>query len=140
MIYFEDVGPGPAQAHGEERFTRAAIAQFARDYHLRLAAPDIASPWHVAAVWMKLAMANIYNSRTEDDRPATGVSPGFLDMRWPHSVRAGDLVRYSGRFYEKIELRSRKEFGIVRSLNEGHNQDGVLVYRFIGQALILRRP
>ena len=56
------------------------------------------------------------------------------------SVRPGDTIAYSTTLIEKVELRSRPQWGLIRSRNEGVNQRGETVLSFIGQALVQRRP
>jgi hypothetical protein len=41
---------------------------------------------------------------------------------------------------EKIELKSRPEWGLIRSRNEAVDENGDLVMSFIGQGLVARRP
>ena len=71
--------------------------------------------------------------------PAGGPSPGFLEMKWPTPVRAGDTISYSTEVIEKLDMKSRPGWGIVRSRNTGVNQHGETVMSFIGQGLIERR-
>jgi acyl dehydratase len=60
-------------------------------------------------------------------------------MKWPAPVRAGDTITYSSTVIEKIEMKSRPQWGIIRSRNNGVNQNGETVLSFIGQGLIQRR-
>ncbi len=52
---------------------------------------------------------------------------------------ARDTISYSSTVTEKIELRSKPKWGLIRGLSEGVNQRGELVLSFIGQALVERR-
>ncbi len=143
MIYFEDAVIGEKYALGGITFSEDMINRFARIYGLRTERDGklAASGWHVVAVWMQLMMAqrDQMSPRNGDDEPASGPSPGFLKLSWPHPVCAGDVIAYDGEVVEKIELRSRPNLGIVRNLNRGINQRGELVMSFIGQALFQRR-
>jgi acyl dehydratase len=156
MPWFEDVEIGTRTELGSYTFTAEEIIRFAQKFdpqpfHIDLEAAKsgpfgglIASGWHTSATWMKLM---IRSRRTRGEEPADetgrkpqgGPSPGFLDMRWPAPVRAGDTITYSSTVIEKIELRSRPNWGIIRSRNEGVNQKGELVMSFIGQGLTERK-
>lgn len=144
MAYFEDVKLGDAyEVPKAAQFEKDMMEAFAKTYRLTLPVYDgrqAAHPWHVAAMWMQSVMTNAEFRRLEDDGPPPGPSPGFLDLRWPNPVFAGDKIVYDGKVIEKIELRSRPTLGIIRQRSNGINQDGVLVYSFIGQALYVRRP
>ncbi len=156
MPWFEDLAIGTRQALGSHRFTEAEIIRFATKFDPQYFHIDpeaaakspygglIASGWHTASTWMKL-MVVVIRARTDapDDKgrkPAAGPSPGFLDLKWPNPVRPGDTVSYSSTLIEKVELRSRPHWGLIRSRNEGVNQRGEMVLSFIGQALVQRRP
>jgi acyl dehydratase len=147
--YWEDVELGGKREIGRYTFTEDEIIAFAKKYdpqpfHIDKEAAKhsmfgglIASGWHTAAVWMKLMIA----SRSE--RPQTfraGVSPGFEDMQWLKPVRPGMTLTYSTETTEKVELRSRPEFGIVKSRNEARDENGELVFRFTGKGFVQRRP
>ncbi len=55
-------------------------------------------------------------------------------------VYAGDTIAYSTMATEKVDLKTRPQWGLLRSYNEGVNQNGELVMSFIGQVLAMRRP
>ena len=153
MPWFEDIQIGSRLDLGSYRFTEEEIISFATKYdpqsfHIDpVAAREshfgglIASGWHTAAVWMKLMIASRVSQKkaTGDDGPPAGPSPGFLELKWPNPVRPGDTIRYSSTVVEKIELKSRPDWGIVRSRNEGYNQHGEPVLSFLGQGLIQRK-
>lgn len=156
MPWFEDLVIGTRQELGSHLFTEAEIIRFAAKFDPQYFHVDpeaaagspygglIASGWHTASTWMKL-MVRVLRARAEqpDERgrkPAPGPSPGFLDLKWPNPVRPGDTIAYSATLIEKVELRSRPQWGLIRSRNEGVNQRGELVLSFIGQALVQRRP
>jgi acyl dehydratase len=155
MPWFEDLEIGTHRELGSYDFTEAEIIAFARKFDpqyfhvdpVRAAAGPfgglIASGWHTVAIWMKL-MVRAMQSRAGTDPaggrlPATGPSPGFLELKWPHPVRPGDTIRYDTTMIAKIDLKSRPNWGLLRSRNEGVNQRGDLVLSFIGQALIERK-
>ena len=155
MPWFEDIEIGEKNELGSYVFEQDDIISFAtkfdpQPFHTN---PDaakaspygglIASGWHTCSVWMKLMVRSRIAAKArgsmEDDSPPGGPSPGFLDLKWPTPVRAGDTISYSTEVVEKIDLKSRPTLGIVRSLNKGVNQNGELVMSFIGQGLIQKR-
>lgn len=158
MPWFEDIELGARRELGSFAFTEDNIVAFARAYdpqpfHVDPEAAKrspygglIASGWHIAAIWMKLMMASRAgepetSEPAPDGRPAPsgGPSPGFLDLKWLKPVRPGDTISFSSTTVEKVDLKSRPAMGIMRSRNEGVNQNGELVFSFIGQGLIERR-
>jgi acyl dehydratase len=155
MPWFEDIVIGARRELGSFVFTEAEIIRFATKYdpqyfHIDPAAARdspygglIASGWHTSAVWMKLMVASWRAQPVPADPAArsagSGPSPGFLDLKWPHPVRAGDSIAYSSTTIEKLDLKSRPKWGLIRSRNEGVNERGELVLSFIGQGLIERR-
>ena len=153
-LYWEDIETGQRRELGRYTFTENEIVRFARKYdpqvfHLDPQAAKetlfgglIASGWHTAAVWMKLAIDGRKRD-TESGRAGplrSGVSPGFEDMKWLKPVRPGMTLTYTSETFEKVELRSRPEFGMVKSRNEARDGTGELVFSFIGKGFVQRRP
>lgn len=111
----------------------------------------IASGWYVNAIWMKLMMrhrqaqAERYDKPPEGEgdgkaRPQGGPSPGFLELEWRRPVYAGDTLHFRTTTHEKLLMKSRPEWGIIRSLNEAVDGDGTVVMRCLGQAMVMRKP
>jgi acyl dehydratase len=67
------------------------------------------------------------------------VSPGFDDMRWLKPVRPGMTLTYSTEIIEKRPLRSRPDFGLIKSRNEARDESGELVFSFIGKGFVARK-
>lgn len=157
MTHFEDFKVGDVTELGSYTFSAEEIVRFAGAYdpqpfHLsdegarashfgRLCA----SGWHTAAVWMKLMVA--FQKRHAARLIAEGLplgrlgpSPGFDDMRWLKPVYAGDTISYSARVTGLAESRSRPEWGLMTMINEGVNQDGDVVFSFVGHVFVERRP
>ncbi len=150
--YWEEVEIGRRRELGTYTFSEEEIIRFAKKYdpqpfHVDPEAAKrsifggiIASGWHTAAIWMKLAIADRVNSQGKSPLLRAGVSPGYEDMRWLKPVRPGMTLRYSSETSGKIELHSRPDFGILLTSNEAHDENGELVFRFTGKGLVQRRP
>jgi acyl dehydratase len=155
-LYLEDLEEGMKVELGSYRFERARMIAFARDYdpqdfHLDDEAAKrgpfgalSASGWHTAAGWMKCFVAS--NQAAEEKLRAAGKpvvevgpSPGFTELKWPKPVFVGDTVTYSTRVTGRRELKSRPEWGLLLSHNEGVNQNGELVFSFEGKVMTRRR-
>jgi len=147
--HWEDVVIGERKELGSYTFTEDEIIRFARKYdpqpfHVdpEVAARSpfgsiIASGWHTAAIWMKLAV----ESRTfGPHEAASGISPGFEDLRWPKPVRPGMTLHYSTEVTAKRALASRPDRGLIITHNEARNDDGEVVMSFIGKVFAPRRP
>lgn len=156
MPWFEDIEIGTRMELGTYSFTEEEIVAFAKKYDPQYFHTDAeaakagpfggltASGWHTTATWMKMMIrARVGREEPADadgrQPPAGGPSPGFLDLKWPVPVRPGDRISYSSTVSEKLDMRSRPEWGIVRSHNVGVNQNGETVLTFTGQGLVQRR-
>ncbi|HSC18479.1 MAG TPA: MaoC family dehydratase [Rhizomicrobium sp.] len=147
--YWEEIEIGSKQVLGQYTFTEEEIVRFARAYdpqpfHIDPQAASrsfyggiIASGWHTVAVWMRLAVASHIGAAR--DGPRAGVSPGFEDLRWLKPVRPGMTLTYSTQVTEKVALKSRPQFGLVKSRNEARAPDGTLMMSFIGKGFVERR-
>ncbi len=151
-MWFEDIEIGVKRDLGTYTFTEDEIVEFAEKYDPQIFHIDreaakrsmfgglIASGWHTTAVWMKLAVADREHSRKTGDEPAGGgISPGFENLRWLKPVRPGMTLHYTSETIEKIELRSRSDMGLVKSLNEARDDEGALVMSFVGKYFAPRR-
>ena len=152
-MWFEDIAIGAKRDLGTYTFTEDEIIAFAKKYDPQIFHIDpeaakktmfgglIASGWHTAAVWMKLAIAERERTKASGHALArSGVSPGFEDMRWIKPVRPGMTLRYTSETIETIELKSRKDVSLVKTRNEATDQNGELVFSFIGKGFVQRRP
>lgn len=153
MMWFENIEIGGKRDLGTYTFTESEIIAFAKKYDPQVFHIDpeaakasmygglIASGWHTAAVWMKMAIADRERTRPEDHPLGSStVSPGFEDMRWLKPVRPGMTLRFTAETIDKIELRSRPELGLVKWRNEARDESGALVFSFIGKGLVSRNP
>ena len=151
-LFFEEIEVGLAVELGLYHFTRENIVAFAADFdpqafHLDEKAAAAgpfgrlsASGWHTAAGWMKCFVASNDAARAKlAVVPETGPSPGFTNLKWLKPVCPGDTLSYRSVVTGKRELATRPGWGMIHSLNEGHNQHGELVFSFEGKVLTARR-
>jgi acyl dehydratase len=148
--YFEDVEIGSKRVAGSYTFTQDEIVRFAKKYdpqpfHIDPKAAKngpfgglVASGWHAVSVWMKLTIAN--RNTGDGHTLRAGVSPGFEDLRWLKPVRPGTTLIYASEVTEKVELKSRPQWGIVKSRNEARDESGELYMSFTGKGFVARRP
>jgi acyl dehydratase len=152
-MWFENIEIGAKRDLGTYTFTEEEIIAFAKKYDPQIFHLDpeaakssmfgglIASGWHTASIWMKLAIAERTRaSRAGNPLARSGVSPGFEDMRWLKPVRPGMTLRYTSETIEKIELRSRRDLGLLKTRNEARDENGELVFSFIGKGFVERNP
>jgi acyl dehydratase len=149
--YWEDVEIGARRELGSYTFTEGEIVHFGKKYdpqpfHIDPEAAKhsifggiIASGWHTAAIWMKLAIAEREKSAGKSPLLRAGVSPGYEDMRWLKPVRPGMTLKFSSEVCGKVELKSRPQMGIILTRNEGRDESGALVFRFTGKGFVQRR-
>ncbi len=150
--YWEDVEIGARRDLGCYTFTEAEIVAFAKKYDPQVFHVDpegakksifggiIASGWHTAAIWMKLAIADRKRAPRESPLARAGISPGYEDMRWIRPVRPGMRLSYSSQIVGKRELSSRPDLGLVLTRNEARDETGALVFCFTGKGFVERRP
>jgi len=151
-MWFEDIEIGAKRALGSYTFHEAEMIAFAKKYdpqpiHIDADAAKksmfgglIASGWHTAAVWMKLAVGSRMMEAGDKKLNRSGVSPGFEDLRWLKPVRPGDTLFYSTEVVGKVDLKSRPTLGLVKSLNEARDANGELYMSFIGKGFVMKRP
>jgi acyl dehydratase len=155
--YFEDLKVGDAREFGSYEFTAENIKRFAKKYdpqpfHLDEEAGKkslfgglCASGWHTAAACMRKIVdfnkADYDEAVSRGEKPVQpGPSPGFKNLKWLKPVYAGDTVTYTSEIVELRELATRPQWGLMRGLIFGVNQNGERVYEFDSSAFIPRKP
>ncbi len=158
--WLEDIELGNRIDLGAWTMDEAEMIAFARKYDPQFFHIDpvaaaqshfggiIASGWFTIACWMRAMMKhrneqNLKYAAPEIEgpgpKPQNGPSPGFINLTWPNPVRPGDVITFSATTAEKLVMKSRPGWGIIRSTNEGFNQKGELVLRFTGQGMVSRK-
>jgi acyl dehydratase len=156
MAFFEDMEVGQRRELGSFTFTAELIKKFASQYdpqrfHLdeeegrkSLFGGLAASGWHVAAVCMKLLVAEGQRQAKEaaargEKGAVWGPSPGFRELRWLKPVLAGDTISFASQVESLRSSAKRPEWGIMQARNTGTNQRGELVYSFLATGFVQRR-
>ena len=156
MRFFEDIEIGAQREFGSFTFTADDIKKFATQFdpqrfHLdeeegrkSLFGGLAASGWHVAAVCMKLLVADGKRLSAEavargEKVAVWGPSPGFRELRWIKPVLAGDTIRFSNQVETRRTSAKRPEWGILQARNTGINQRGEVVFSFLATAFVPRR-
>jgi acyl dehydratase len=144
--WFEDYEPGAVHEYGYATLSEDELLDFARKFdpqpmHIdpayAAAGPFgglIASGWHTAGLMMRL-LADNYLSKV-----AGLASPGVDELRWPHPVRPGDVLRLRAEVVEARESRSRPDRGVVRTRASLLNQDDVVVMTMLAVNMVAKRP
>lgn len=143
--FFEDYLVGSVQDLGTILVTEEEIVEFGRRYDPQVFHTDpekarqtvfgglVASGWHTAAMAMRLLVEHYLS-------PVSSVgSPGLKELWWLKPVRPGDALSVRVSVLETRKSDSKPDWGIVRSLVEVINQDGVVVMRCEGLNIILCR-
>jgi len=156
MRFFEDIAVGQRRELGSFTFSADLIKKFAAEFdpqrfHLdeeegrnSLFGGLAASGWHVASVYMKLAVADAQRQAKEavargETVAIWGPSPGFRELRWIRPVLAGDTVSYASKVESLRSSEKRPEWGILQARSSGTNQRGELVFSFLATAFVPRR-
>jgi acyl dehydratase len=153
MRFFEDIEIGQRREAGSFTFTAEDIKRFARQFdpqrfHLSeeegrnsLFGGLTASGWHVASVYMKMAITD----RQREEREAAargeriavwGPSPGFRELRWLRPVLAGDTLSFASVVETKRISETRPEWGIVQIRSVGTNQHGEPAFSLLASAFV----
>ncbi|MET0719557.1 MAG: MaoC family dehydratase [Tardiphaga sp.] len=156
MRFLEDIEVGHRRELGSFTFTAELIKKFAvqfdpQPFHLdeeagraSLFGGLAASGWHIAAVGMKLLVADsqrlMAETKARGEVPAVwGPSPGFREMRWIKPVLAGDTLSYANEVAAVRATATRPGWGIVQARNAATNQRGEVVFSFLASAFVPQR-
>jgi acyl dehydratase len=156
MRFYDDMKVGDRSELGAFTFTAEDIKRFAvqfdpQRFHLdeeegktSLFGGLAASGWHVAAVCMKLLVAEFKRQREAaqargEEVAVWGPSPGFRDLRWIKPVLAGDTISFANEVASLRTSASRPGWGLVEARNTGTNQHGEEVFSFLALAFVSRR-
>lgn len=146
--WYDELELGYLFMEASHTFTEDEIIAFAKAYdpsplHTDPAAAK-AGPWggltaslnHIGAVWMQLMLKD----RDKVIDRAAGPSPGIPYMKMLAPVRPGDTITFRTTLSEKIDMKSRPDWGIARNMTHATNQDGKVVLEFLGQGMRRKKP
>lgn len=132
-LYFEDYVPGAMREYGKVSLSEAEMIDFAKKYDPQDFHTDpekaatgpygglIASGWHTVVVTMRLLVDKFLSSSS-----SLG-SPGIDELRWLAPVRPGDELTVWVKVVDSRRSNSKPDRGLVHSIIEVFNQNGVKV-------------
>ena len=145
-LYLEDLNVGDRFGSEAIEVTQESIFEFARQFdpqpfHLDRKAAEqsifkelTASGWHTAAMTMRLYV-------TGEFKPVGGsIGLAVDELRWPHPVRPGDVLKLETEILDVRKSRSKPDRGIIRIRNVTTNQRGEIVQTFMAFVMVRRRP
>jgi acyl dehydratase len=92
----------------------------------------VASGWHTAAMTMRLFVRTLNFAEG-------AIGLGVDELRWPNTVRPGDVLRVETEIVDLRPSRSKPNYGIVRLRNVTTNQRGEIVQSMLASAMVPRR-
>ena len=142
--FFEDFEPGESFEFGEIHVSEEDIIEFAKNYdpqsfHIDPVAAKksiygsvIASGWHTGSMMMRCLVDHFVSENSMG-------SPGIENLRWPHPVRGGDILRAKVTITSARRSRSKPDRGILVNHSALYNQDDVMVMEITSSSFILCR-
>src|SRR5919198_5278311 len=130
--YFGDIKTGDRFQSETFSVPARAIVEFAekfdpQKFHLNAKSAErsifkglIASGWHTAAMTMRLFVKTLNFAEG-------AIGLGVDELRWPNTVRPGDVLRVETEIVDLRPSRSRPNYGIVRLRNVTTNQRDEIV-------------
>ena len=146
MRYLEDFSPGQCIVLGRHVVTKEAVITFAQSYDPQVFHSDethsvtrelgglMASGWHTAAIFMRLAVEAYLK------QSAVLTSPGVDELRWLAPVRPGDTISGEAVVEEARQSKSRPDRGILTTNVRLWNQNGTDVLTMKAHAFVRVRP
>jgi acyl dehydratase len=142
--YFEDLPPGARFESDSLEVNEKQLIEFAHKFDPQMFHLDrktaersifkglVASGWHTAAMTMRLFVQTLNFAQG-------AIGLGVDELRWPHAVRPGDILRVETEIVEARLSRSKPRHGIIRLRNITTNQRGEVVQSMYANALVPRR-
>lgn len=143
-LYFDDLKPGDRFQSETFAVPSQAIVEFAekfdpQKFHLHAKSAErsifkglVASGWHTAAITMRLFVKTLNFAEG-------AIGLGVDELRWPHAVRPGDVLRVETEILEARLSQSRPNVGVIRLRNTTLNQKNEPVQTMTASALVPRR-
>jgi acyl dehydratase len=92
----------------------------------------VASGWHTAAMSMRLFVQTLNFAEG-------AIGLGVDELRWPNTVRPGDVLIVETEILKLRPSRSRPDHGIIRLRNVTTNHRGEVVQTMLASAMVPRR-
>ena len=143
-LYFEDLSAGDKFQSETFAVPSKEIIEFAekfdpQKFHLNAKSAErsifkglVASGWHTAAITMRLFVKTLNFAEG-------AIGLGVDELRWPHAVRPGDVLRVETEILETRLSKSRPNVGVIRLRNVTLNQRNEPVQTMSASALVPRR-
>ena len=143
-LYFEDLKAGDKFQSETFAVPSKEIIEFAekfdpQKFHLNAKSAErsifkglVASGWHTAAITMRLFVKTLNFAEG-------AIGLGVDELRWPHAVRPGDVLRVETEILETRLSKSRPNVGVIRLRNVTLNQRNEPVQTMSASALVPRR-
>jgi acyl dehydratase len=142
--YFDDLKPGDRFVSDSFTVTETQLIEFAHKFdpqmfHLDTKSAErsifkglVASGWHTAAITMRLFVKTLNFAEG-------AIGLGVDELRWPHAVRPGDMLRVETEILEARPSRSRPNVGVIRLRNVTLNQKDQIAQTMTASALVPSR-
>jgi acyl dehydratase len=142
--YFDDLKPGDRFVSDSFTVTESQLIEFAHKFdpqmfHLDTKSAErsifkglVASGWHTAAITMRLFVKTLNFAEG-------AIGLGVDELRWPHAVRPGDMLRVETEILETRPSRSRPNVGIIKLRNVTLNQKDEIAQTMTASALVPNR-
>ena len=142
--YFDDLKAGYRVQSEPFEVVGKTIIEFAekfdpQKFHLNARSAEqsifkglIASGWHTAAITMRLFVKTLNFAEG-------AIGLGVDELRWPNTVRAGDVLRVETEIVHLRPSRSKPHYGIIKVRNVTTNQRGEIVQTMLGALMVPRR-
>jgi acyl dehydratase len=143
-VYFEDLNAGDKFQSETFAVPSKEIIEFAekfdpQKFHLNAKSAErsifkglVASGWHTAAITMRLFVKTLNFAEG-------AIGLGVDELRWPHAVRPGDVLRVETEILETRLSKSRPNVGVIRLRNVTLNQRNEPVQTMTASALVPKR-
>ena len=141
--YFDDLKAGYRFQSEPFEVVGKTIIEFAekfdpQQFHLNAKSAErsifkglIASGWHTAAITMRLFVKTLNFAEG-------AIGLGVDELRWPNTVRAGDVLRVETEIVHLRPSRSKPHYGIIKVRNVTTNQRGEIVQTMLGALMVPR--
>jgi len=142
--YFDDLKTGDRFKSEPLNVTVKEVVEFAHKFdpqmfHLSRKRAErsifkglIASGWHTAAMSMRLFVRTL--NFTEG-----AIGLGVDELRWPNTVRPGDVLMVETKIVKMRPSKSRPGHGIIRLRNVTTNHRGEVVQTMLASAMVPKR-